>query len=223
MVTTQQHLNQKEDLHKGDDSIKAVIPPPSHVLADKDSIQPPASDLSVQNKTVFNSTKVRTNVTVPAKEVGHLDKVLELGEKIKNKTLEVGAKFKNKTLEKLSEIGVFKSKSHIKYLFQPTVWSANVSVEDVANIMKDTKYLNKLQELEKSYKRIVPQFFGKNKTVATNNMTNYGIGLCDCLEVSCQCCVRVTNAWMHLNSTSCANFTYVTKSQVTIFICQNLS
>ncbi|KAL5007254.1 hypothetical protein ScPMuIL_016060 [Solemya velum] len=213
-VTTQKYQPEQADpsLQKAVDVIHQ--PPVVHdTVNDIGKIQPHSSDLIGHNETLLNSSAVQTNGTSPVKEVGNLDKVLEIGEKIKNKTFEVGANLKNKTLEKLSEMGVIKSKNFVKYLFAPSVWSANVSVEDVANIMKDTKYLNKLQELEKSYQRIVPQFFGKNKTVASNNITNYGIGLCDCLEVRCQCCVRITNAWMHLNSTSCANFTFVTKSQ----------
>ena len=168
------------------------------------------------NKSLANETKLENLTKGPVmKDVGQ--KVIEFGEKFKNKTIEVGANIKNKTIEKLADLGVIQKKKLIKLIYKKVKWNLNVSMSDIAYIMKDTEFLKKKQNLtEMEYQPLSPN----NSTVITDfNLTNskYGLGYCDCKDLTCMCCVRIQNKWMKVNNSACSQLNFVSKSQVRIY------
>ncbi|XP_052812204.1 uncharacterized protein LOC128239807 isoform X2 [Mya arenaria] len=132
-------------------------------------------------------------------------------EKVENKVKAIGESVKNKTLEKLANLGVYKKKEYEKLVYQHINWNLSLSFEDIGNIMKDTEYLQKKQNLtEMAYQPLYQP--GSNATLNISS-SKYGLGYCECRDLSCLCCVRVFNKRMRLNSTSCAAIAYSSKSQ----------
>lgn len=122
---------------------------------------------------------------------------------------------KNKTL---SQMGVLDGKENTKLipkiLYVKQRWNLSVSFEDIGNIMKDTAFLNKLKPLNLS---------GPTLTSTRNRTSNFSLtmplkmGYCDCWEHYCSCCVQLGNTLLHLSSKTCANFTFVSKTHVSLF------
>lgn len=175
--------------------------------------------VKTSNKSKVNDTnaKIDRNSTTVAKQQpkGNLNLVFE---KIKNKTLEMGETVKNKTLQKLSELGVFQPKQYKKMLFQQGVWPLKISVEDVGGILKDTSYLQKEEKISINYPKLLSTRMNQtvgNETITLKNLTmTNSVGFCDCEDYECFCCARIKMEKMHVNTTACTNFTFMTKSQV---------
>ena len=165
------------------------------------------------NKSLINETKPG-NLTKGAvfKDVGQ--QVMELGQKFKNKTIEVGENIKNKTIEKLADLGVIQKKKIIKLIFKKVRWNLNVSMADISYILKDTEFLKKKQNItDMEYQPLSPS----NSTGLVDfNFTSskYGLGYCDCKDLTCLCCVRIQNKWLRVNNSACSQLNFVSKSQV---------
>ncbi|KAH3706414.1 hypothetical protein DPMN_065800 [Dreissena polymorpha] len=130
--------------------------------------------------------------------------------KVESKVLALGESMKNKTLQKLADLGVYKKKQYEKLIYQHTNWNLSLSVEDIGNIIKDTEYFQKKQNLtEMEYQ---PLMQPNSSHLLNVTAAKYGLGYCDCQDLSCLCCVRVFNKRMRLNSTSCAAIVYSSKS-----------
>lgn len=84
---------------------------------------------------------------------------------------------------------------------------------DIAYIMKDTEFLKKKQNLtDMEYQPLSPN---NSTSVVDFNFTKpkYGLGYCDCKDLTCLCCVRIQNKWLKLNSSVCSQLNFVSKSQ----------
>ena len=167
----------------------------------------------VANKSLINQTKPENLTKGPViKDVGQ--QVREMGEKIKNKTIEVGANIRNKTIEKLADLGVIQKKNVIKLIYKKVRWNLNVSMADIAYIMKDTEFLKKKQNLtDMEYQPLSPI---NSTSIVDFNFTKpkYGLGYCDCKDLTCLCCVRIQNKWLKVNSSACSQLNFISKSQV---------
>lgn len=162
--------------------------------------------IEVKDKSV-NETNKATNDTAKQVLKGVEEKVIAIGESVKNKTL-----------AKLVDLGVIKNVVYEKLVYERTKWSLNLSIEDIGNIMKDTEYFQKKQNLtEMEYQPLLQPNSNGTKTVNVTDLdSSYGLGYCDCKEFMCICCVRVFNKRMRLNSTACATITFSSKSQVSV-------
>ena len=152
------------------------------------------------------------------------NKTYELGVKLKNKTVEVGEKMKNKTLEQLAVIGVVAPKRLPQLVFVPLKWNLTVSFEDIGDIMKETQFLNKVDPLNLNGPILLSS---RNRTANFTYTMPLKFGFCDCFERYCICCSQITNKRLHLNSTACSNFTFVSKTHVSwrdifVWISRNL-
>lgn len=207
------------DVKKDNVLIKKDNPEEKKITEDKPGEQKdlqniqPVIDTKLANKSLMNETKLQNLTKGPViKDVGR--QVIELGQKFKNKTIEVGSNIKNKTIEKLENLGVIQKKSVIKLIFKKVRWNLNVSMTDVAYIMKDTEFLKKKQNLtDMEYQPLSPV----NSTGLVDfNITKskYGLGYCDCKDLTCLCCVRIQNKWLKINSSACSQLNFVSKSQV---------
>lgn len=141
------------------------------------------------------------------------DKVKETGGSLKNKTIVNWEKMKNKTLEKLSDIGVIKKPEYIKLVYAPVKWNLNLSMEDIGNIIKDTEYFQKKQNLTEMEYQPLQQPNSSEISLIDVVDTKYGLGYCDCRQLVCMCCVRIFNKWMRLNNTGCSMIQFLSKSQ----------
>ncbi|KAL8587033.1 hypothetical protein ACOMHN_023423 [Nucella lapillus] len=137
------------------------------------------------------------------------NKTYELGVKLKNKTVEVGEKVKNKTLEQLAVIGMVVPQKYPQLIFEPTKWNLTVSFEDIGNIMKETQFLNKVDPLNLDGPILLSS---RNRTANFTYNMPVKFGFCDCFEHYCLCCSKITNRRLHLNTTACSNFTFVSKT-----------
>lgn len=148
---------------------------------------------------------------------GHLDTMLKIGEKLKNKTLDLGEKMKNKTIEKLSQLGVIKSSNPLRYVFVPDVWKLKLTLDDLSQVMKDTDHLSKQEKIDVNYPKLVhvkSNLTEGNLTVALRKVVMENpVGFCDCKDYECMCCSRVTHKRIQVNLTACANVTFMSKSQ----------
>ena len=165
------------------------------------------------NTSLINETKPANVTKGPVlKDVGQ--QVIELSQKFKNKTIEVGENIKNKTIEKLADLGVIQKKKIIKLIFNKVRWNLNVSMADIAYILKDTEFLKKKQNItDMEYQPLSPS----NSTGLVDfNFTSskYGLGYCDCKDLTCMCCVRIQNKWLRVNNSACSQLNFVSKSQV---------
>ena len=135
---------------------------------------------------------------------------------VEQKVMAIGETMKNKTLEKLADLCVIHKKEYEKMIYERTKLSLNLSIEDIGNIMKDTEFFQKKQNLtEMEYQ---PLFNPKsNASKPMNISAMHGLGYCDCKDLSCLCCVRVFDKRMKLNSTACATITFSSKSQVSYY------
>ena len=187
---------------------------------EKKEVQVKTEEDEKKNEVIMNklTNKTETNMTKPenltkspvVKDMGQ--KVMELGEKFRNKTIEVGENIKNKTIEKLADLGVIQKKKLIKLIFKKVKWNLNVSMADIGYIMKDTEFLKKKQNLtDMEYQPLSPNN-------ATFNLTKskYGLGYCDCKDLTCLCCVRIQNKWLKVNNSACSLLNFVSKSQVSL-------
>ncbi|XP_070211771.1 uncharacterized protein [Littorina saxatilis] len=136
------------------------------------------------------------------------NKTLELGVKLKNKTLEMGEKVKNKTLEQLAVIGM-KPKHMPQLVFVPFKWNLTVSFDDIGEVMKETQFLNKVDPLNLDGPILLSTL---NRTANFTYKMPVKFGYCDCFERYCFCCSQIVNKKLHLNSTGCSNFTFMSKT-----------
>lgn len=133
---------------------------------------------------------------------------------VEQKVMAIGESMKNKTIEKLVGLGMIQKRDYEKLVYEKIKWSLNLSIEDIGNIMKDTEYFQKKQNLtEMEYQPLLQPNSNTSKTINVSAL-QYGLGYCDCKDLSCLCCVRVFNKRMRLNSTACATIMYSSKSQV---------
>lgn len=147
---------------------------------------------------VKNITKNETAV-----KKSHLDKVLQIGETLKNKTL-----------EKLSAIGVIKSRPIIKFISESFKLDLNITMMDLADFMKDTQNLNqvKLPNIDLKKNIVLPSIVNKS-LAASSPPSNGSRNSCRCFHVQCVCCARILMKRLHLNDKACANFTLLPKFQ----------
>lgn len=141
---------------------------------------------------------------------------IEQGVKLKNKTLEMGEKVKNKTLEQLAVIGVVGQKKNVlpQLIFIPEKWNLSVSFEDIGEIMKETEFLNKVDPLNLDGPILISS---RNRTANFTYNMPLKLGFCDCFERYCWCCGQLANSQLHLNTSACFNFTFVSKTHVSSF------
>ena len=179
----------------------------------------PSTAAPKKNINAKEQEKKNNTQRVEPKEGGHLDQVLKIGEKLKNKTLNLGEKVKNKTMEKLSQLGMIKSQNPLKYIFVPDVWKLQLTLEDLSQVMKDTNHLSKQEKIDVNYPKLLPvksNVTEGNLTVALRKVVMENrVGFCDCRDYDCMCCSRVTHKRIQVNMTGCANITFMSKSQVT--------
>ncbi|XP_041366115.1 uncharacterized protein LOC121381081 isoform X2 [Gigantopelta aegis] len=195
------------------------------VLQEPPNIPHNNEDKSVKNVHVQEVSKTittkKTLVTSAKEEESNLNnilqiglhiknKTLEIGKKMKNKTIEVGEKVKNKTLEHLAVLGIIRQKTPPRFLFEPLRWNLSISFDDIGEIMKDTEFLNKLQPLDLKGPTLSST---KNRTANFTYTMPFHTGYCDCWERYCVCCARISNKRLHLYTTVCSNFTFLSKSQ----------
>ena len=148
-----------------------------------------------------NMTKNETAV-----KKSHLDQVLQIGETLKNKTL-----------EKLSAIGVIKSRPIIKFISESFKLDLSITMMDLADFMKDTQNLNqvKLPNIDLKKNMVVPSSVNKS-LAASSPPSNVSRNSCRCFHVQCVCCARILMKRLHLNDKACANFTLLPKFQVSL-------
>lgn len=136
----------------------------------------------------------------------------ESGVKSKNKTYEGDETVKNKTLEQLGVMGVVGGKKReLPQLVIPMKWNLSVSFDDIGAIMKETEFLNKVDPLNLHAPILLSS---RNRTANFTYSMPLKFGFCDCFEHYCLCCGRLTNARLHLNTTACTNFTFMSKTHV---------
>lgn len=170
-----------------------------------------ANTRSKANKTEDGGSK---GEHLNLRSIGSLikNKTFELGVKLRNKTVEVGEKMKNKTLEQLAVIGVVAPKRQLPQLvFVPMKWNLKVSFEDIGDIMKETQFLNKVDPLNLNGPILVSS---RNRTTNFTYAMPLKFGFCDCFDRYCICCSQITNKRLHLNTTACSNFTFMSKTHV---------
>ncbi|ESP01171.1 hypothetical protein LOTGIDRAFT_238301 [Lottia gigantea] len=159
----------------------------------------------------------KTTQIVQEKDSGKLDqmfrkiknKTIEIGKKLKSKTIVAGGHVKNKTIEHLKVLGMIKPENKTKYVSYPGKFNLSITLEDISNIMKDTEFMKKLHPLDLNGPILSST---KNRTANFTFNMDYHIGFCDCWERHCVCCARVANKRLHLNSTICSNFTFISKT-----------
>ncbi|KAK6166226.1 hypothetical protein SNE40_022974 [Patella caerulea] len=190
----------------------------SHKYFNQDYIvEPPGAQQQDDNS---NDTEGKESPKKTKDDDTHLEKIIQMGEKIKNKTVEMGESFKNKTiavgkhvknktLEHLAVLGMLRPKNKIKYLYYPSQFNLSVDLEDIGNIMKDTEFLNKLHPLDLSGPALAST---QNRTINYTYNMKYHVGFCDCWDRNCLCCARIINKRLHLNRTMCSNFTFISKT-----------
>lgn len=218
---------QKQSLMKKDEEEKEKKKQDDHKKLEEKQSKGDNPNIKIEKSTVkVQPSNTRTNSTqqnknranVKVQEKGNLNMVFE---KIKNKTLEMGETVKNKTLQKLSELGVFQPKQYKRMLFEQGLWPLNISLEDVGGIMKDTAYLQKKEIISINYPKLLSTNINQtvgNETITLKNLTmTNSVGFCDCKDYECFCCSHVAAKRMHVNTTACANFTFMTKSQVNVW------
>lgn len=171
-----------------------------------------------KDNSTLNQEKINISQKVNSKKEGNLDKVLKIGEKLKNKTLDLGEKVKNKTIEKLSQLGVLKTSNLFQFIFVPDVWKIQLTLDDLSQVMKDTDHLSKQEKIDVNYPKLLPvksNVTEGNLTVALRKVVMKNrVGFCDCRDYECMCCSRVTHKRIQVNTTACANITFMSKSQV---------
>ncbi|XP_062601021.1 uncharacterized protein LOC134262660 [Saccostrea cucullata] len=188
----------------------------------------PGSKMNQENKEKEGKEEKKDNAkskqgsknitqTEKAKEEGNFEKVLKMGEKLKNKTLDLGEKMKNKTMEKLSQLGMIKTLNPIKFIYVPNVWKLQLTMDDLNQVMKDTNHLSKQEKIDVNYPKLLPvksNVTEGNQTVALRKVVMENrVGFCDCRDYECMCCSRVTHKRIQVNMTGCANITFMSKSQ----------
>ncbi|XP_048754128.1 uncharacterized protein LOC125665516 [Ostrea edulis] len=170
-----------------------------------------------KDNSTLNQEKINISQKVNSKKEGNLDKVLKIGEKLKNKTLDLGEKVKNKTIEKLSQLGVLKTSNLFQFIFVPDVWKIQLTLDDLSQVMKDTDHLSKQEKIDVNYPKLLPvksNVTEGNLTVALRKVVMKNrVGFCDCRDYECMCCSRVTHKRIQVNTTACANITFMSKSQ----------
>ncbi|XP_071102117.1 uncharacterized protein [Haliotis cracherodii] len=198
-----------------------VIQKPNLVLDPPPQLPQNQSDI-INRTALFTQLVNKENVTLKKDgmfkdwmNIGNVgahikNKTYEMGARFKNKTYEVAESVKNKTLQHLAVFGMGKDHNLVRYIFEPHRWNLTVSFEDIGNIMKDTEFLNKLHPLDLSAPVLSSS---KNRTANYTYNMPFHVGFCDCYEHHCVCCARIANKRLHLNSTTCTNFTFVSKSQ----------
>ncbi|XP_076439503.1 uncharacterized protein LOC143279365 [Babylonia areolata] len=164
-----------------------------------------------------NFTVVNNGNDTKAMEAEHISKTPEKdsGGLIKNRTDELGGKLLNKTvaIEKiknktLEHLGVL-TRQAARLVFVPRKWNLTVSFEDIGDIMKETQFLNKVDPLNLDGPILVSS---RNRTANFTYSMPLKFGYCDCFERYCVCCSPVSNKRLHLNSTACSNFTFISKT-----------
>lgn len=132
-----------------------------------------------------------------------------------DKVLQIGETLKNKTLEKLSAIGVIKTRPVIKFISESFKLDLNITMIDLADFMKDTHNLNQVKLTKGDIKKNIPLQSNSTKTVsngtAASLLTN---SFCRCFHVQCVCCAWINMTKLHLSEKACANFTLLPKFQV---------
>ncbi|XP_061185720.1 uncharacterized protein LOC133193805 [Saccostrea echinata] len=185
----------------------------------KTNLESKKSDAKEEKKDNSKLKQESKNITqtVKAKQEGNFEKVLKIGEKLKNKTLDLGEKMKNKTMEKLSQLGMIKTLNPIKFIYVPDVWKLQLTMDDLSQVMKDTNHLSKQEKIDVNYPKLLPvksNVTEGNQTVALRKVVMENrVGFCDCRDYECMCCSRVTHKRIQVNMTGCANITFMSKSQ----------
>ena len=205
------------------DNKHLVLQEPPHNVDPRNNEIKNGQDVNeIDVKTITTTTKI--TLTTSTKHEGHLNKIVqmglhiknktvEIGKKMKNKTIEAGEKVKNKTLEHLAVLGIVGKKAPVQFVFEQYRWNLSISFEDIGEIMKDTEFLNKLQPLDLKSPTLTSTL---NRTANFTYAMPFHIGFCDCWERYCVCCARISNKRLHLNTTLCSNFTFLSKSQVSL-------
>ena len=213
-ISRQHFTTTHKEVHK--------IEPVNNVIA-VPQLPPVGNDSAVHNKQLdAPASGSKANMTkdgdlkgdsLNLRAIGSLikNKTYELGVKLKNKTVEVGEKMKNKTLEQLAVIGVVAPKRFPQLVFAPLKWNLKVSFEDIGDIMKETQFLNKVDPLNLNGPILLSS---RNRTANFTYTMPLKFGFCDCFERYCICCSQITNKRLHLNSTACSNFTFMSKTHV---------
>ena len=162
-----------------------------------------------------NLTNSNTQLESDTKSIGERikEKGMEIGMKLKNKTLEVGEKMKNKTLEQIAVISGSGLKKHPQLMYIPLKWNLTISFEDIGEVMKETQFLNKVDPLKLTGPILVSSH---NRTANFTYKMPLKYGYCDCYERYCSCCSQITSKRLHLNTTACSNFTFLSKTHVSI-------
>ncbi|KAL8567921.1 hypothetical protein ACOMHN_059043 [Nucella lapillus] len=173
-------------------------------------------DLQHRNLTVKNANttgaeggkKTEGGKKENKKDSSHLakNKIFELGVKFPNKV--IGKNMKNKTGH-LGVIGAVKPKHLPQLVSVPRKWNLSVSFEDIGDIMKETQFMNKVDPLNLDGPILVSSH---NRTANFTYSMPVKFGYCDCFERYCVCCSPLTNKRLHLNSTACSNFTFISKT-----------
>lgn len=168
--------------------------------------------VAISSRTSSNHSKGVT--TKPTKNVGQVDKMIELGAQIKNKTFEVGAQVKNKTLQKLSDLGLIaKPKPVIKQIGKTSILNITMSKEEIMFVIKTL-----IMDAEKKSSGKVSDAL--KVSPGGHNNTNSSAGglatrnLCHCTNADCTCCAQLQLIKLHVVRKACANFTFMPKSQV---------
>lgn len=132
-----------------------------------------------------------------------------------DKVLQIGETLKNKTLEKLSAIGVIKSRPIIKFISESFKLDLNITMMDLADFMKDTQNLNqvKLPSVDLKKEVVGTTSFNKSLLAPSSAPMNGSRNACRCFHVQCVCCARILMKRLHLDDKACANFTLLPKFQ----------
>ncbi|XP_029642057.1 uncharacterized protein LOC115216684 [Octopus sinensis] len=188
---TQEHVNHIKEII----TLRKIISTTVHT---KSLSQVPIKFTKPSKPPLKNITK---NETIVKKS--QLDKVLQIGETLKNKTL-----------EKLSAIGVIKTRPVIKFISESFKLDLNITMIDLADFMKDTHNLNQVKLTKGDIKKNIPLQNNSTKTVsngtAASLLTN---SFCRCFHVQCVCCAWINMTRLHLSEKACANFTLLPKFQ----------
>ena len=180
------------------------IPEPVKPVVQKPEVVASVTEKTVKPKVMDHVVKAKSNQpiveTTTKKSTQNLSKDIEAEH--------------NKTMENLGVMGNEASEKRLpKVLFEKLKWNLSASFEDIGNLMKDTSFLNKLKPLNLSGPMLTST---RNRTANFSMSMPVKMGYCDCWEHYCVCCVQIVNKQLHLNVKACSNFTFISKSHVSI-------
>ena len=200
---TEHKLKQEMELKIREIYNKSTKKPPDIVSQQQHSRN---TTVTVQVTTLKTISKPKNKTQPKPIKEGHWDKVVAMGNSIRNKTIEIGNQMRNKTIEKLREMGVIERRPPKVKLSQGHALNISISMDELSDFMNVTKYLKNVQSSNVETQTTKEDLIAKVRNFTHNS--------CQCIAMECHCCRDITIPRLSIFSTGCLNFTFMSKTQV---------